>query len=84
MDLLLSRYGYISSVMAMDFEDGIELINKAGEKSLEDKMFLRWIPYQESIGFFDFKNGLLSSSKKESKDEILDKVKKILELKVGE
>lgn len=70
--------------MSKNFEDGIDLINKASDKSLEDKMFLRWIPYQESISFYDFKNGLLSSMKKESKDEILHKVKKILELKVGE
>lgn len=70
--------------MAMNFGDGIELINKASEKNLEDKLFLRWIPYQESISFVDFKNGLLSSIKRESKNVILDRVKKILEMKVGE
>jgi len=68
----------------MDYEDGIDLIDKANEKVLEYKLFLRWIPYQDNISFDDFKNRLISSTKKENKEEILDKVRKILEMKVGE
>ncbi|MDF2948160.1 MAG: hypothetical protein K0R07_170 [Sedimentibacter sp.] len=70
--------------MLRDFEDGIKLIDKAEEKTTESKMFLRWIPYQETISFNDFKNGLYSSVKKESKEKILNKVKGILDMKVGE
>lgn len=74
----------------MDFEDGIDLINKAGEKSVEDKLFLRWLPYQMNVSFDDFKNELMSNlnavvkGKDETKEEILANVKKIFGKKAGE
>lgn len=82
--MLLSRYSDINYVMSLEFEDGVKLINKAEEKDTEYKIFLRWVPYQEVINFEDFKKEIFSYVKKESKEEILNKVKGILDMKVGE
>jgi len=75
--------------MSLDFEDGIEQINKAEEKSNEDKLFLRWvIGYQVNLSFNDFKgkikeNTNVSNNKNECKEEILANVRNIFKKKVG-
>lgn len=73
----------------MDYEDGIKQINKATEKSVEDKLFLRWIiSHQLTVSFDDFKNQLMTNMNtangSESKEEILANLRKIFMKKVGE
>lgn len=73
----------------MDFEDGINQINKATEKSVEDKLFLRWITLNQlTVSFDDFKNQLKTNMNavngSESKEEILANVRKIFMKKAGE
>lgn len=77
--------------MSLDFEDGIEQINKAEEKSNEDKLFLRWaIRYEVNFSFNDFKNKIKENTnvsindKGECKEEILANVRSIFKKKVGE
>lgn len=58
MDLLLSRYHSIDYVMQLDYETGMELINKCQEQKIEEQIFQRWIPYQGQISFEEFKKEL--------------------------
>lgn len=67
-------------MLASFFVDGFELIKFAWDKEIEDKIFTRWIPYQDRIGFEEFKDQLTQNSRVDtrSKEEILDSVKDIL------
>lgn len=73
----------------MPFEDGIELLSKGAEKEQEKILIQRWIAnyerpaYEEGISYEEFikKINIKTSGdvgKKESKEEILNKVIKIL------
>jgi len=75
-------------VLNFDFEFGIEVINEARRKKLEEDLYQRWIigGYEKEMKFSDFKKQLMDDAPKHpSKDiteaEIFAKVRKILEMR---
>ena len=71
----------------MNYRDGIELINKAYEKQIDEKLYLRWIAKYDHISFDDFKAQMTSTAVAETKteEEILEDVSDILkEFKWGD
>jgi hypothetical protein len=86
MDLLLTRYSDIRYILEMDFEDGVEIINKAIEKSAEQRDWEIWVslyPHFDKksfISFEKFSKGFRSAKKpmgRASKEEIICKSHKI-------
>lgn len=44
----------------------------ARKKDLDDKLFIRWIPYQEAISFDDFKRDLMPGPQKPTEEILKD------------
>jgi hypothetical protein len=61
--MLLARYNNIEFVLSMHWVDGLQMITKAFEKDVEDKLYNRWLhenPHLEKpLNFTDFKEQLL-------------------------
>lgn len=88
--MLFSRYaGAVEYVLNLDFEFGIELINKAMEKKNEEDIFLRWVigGYEKEIDLSEFKRELrveptsTKPVKEKSEREIYEEVKNILRMR---
>lgn len=66
----------------MDFLEAQSLILAMTERVADEKIFLRWIPYQADISFEEFKSQLKTNSptftSNKSTDEIMLDVKNIL------
>ena len=85
-ELLLRKYD-INYILNLEFEEGYEIISKALEKEVEEKLWDRWlIDYRNMtkdsfISFEDYKNKLLGVSIKAqddtSKEELLQMAKDI-------
>lgn len=69
-------------ILSKRFDDGILFLRKAREQENEEKLYSRWIQgYQMHISYQDFKKEAINNArviKEKSEDEILDKVKKII------
>lgn len=91
LDMLLKRYSNIDYVMNLDFQDGIDLINKATEKVDEERHWDVWlIMYtnmtEQTYKSFDewYKDGKRDQLqavefKKQSTEDVLEMVAKIKE-----
>lgn len=63
--------------MQLEFELGMELIEKCEEQRIEEQIFMRWIPYQGQISFEEFKKELVPSRKEQDNrtaEEIIDSI----------
>lgn len=84
LDLLYSRYGAgAKDVLALPFEEGIEILVTAQRANNEEKLFMRWvISYQTTMTYEEFKRKLNISHKEQedykTEEEILESVKHIL------
>lgn len=83
--MLCRRYGgAIDLIMQIDYEFGFELILQAKKETAEEMLYQRWLlGYEKVMSLDEFKNKVLKLSvqnpkKNETTDEILDKVKGIL------
>lgn len=76
---MLHRYKDINYFLSLDFNEGLELIEFILEERLEEKVFQRWLFYQE-MNYQDFKNQVIQK-KIQIKDEktILEEQKNIFE-----
>lgn len=84
--MLCKRYGgAIDVIMQLDYEFGIDLILQAKKETAEEMLYQRWLlGYEKVMSLDEFKNKVLELSvqnpkKNETTDEILDKVKGILD-----
>jgi len=82
--LLYSRYGSgAKDVLALPFDEGIEMIVTAQRMNNEEKLFMRWvISYQTTMKYEDFRRQLHIDNEFEddrTEEEILESVKQILE-----
>ncbi len=63
----------------MDHSDGFAIYNKAFDRKVEEKLFMRWVfGYQHAMGFDEFKARCKPVEQK-SAEEVYDKVKGIME-----
>ncbi|WP_419867585.1 hypothetical protein [Clostridium perfringens] len=86
-ELLLRRYYNIEYILDLEITEGIEFINKAYEKELEDKVWEKWlIDYRymskdNFISFEEYKEHIISKNinveSTLSKEEILKEVEEI-------
>lgn len=86
-ELLLRRYYNIEYILDLEITEGIEFINKAYEKELEDKVWEKWlIDYRymskdNFISFEDYKKHFIYKSTNIestlSKEQILKEVEEI-------
>lgn len=83
--MLCRRYGgAIDAIMQLDYEFGFELILQAKKEMAEEMLYQRWLlGYEKVMSLDEFKDKVLKLSvknhkKNETTDEILDKVKGIL------
>ena len=84
-ELLLRRYNNVTYIFNLDFIEGCELIKKAIETELEDKVWDRWlVDYSKMdkdsfISFEDYKNNMLGSHEciEISKEELLKAAEEI-------
>ena len=86
-ELLLRRYSNIEYILDLEITEGIEFINKAYEKEIEDKVWEKWlidyrymskdnfISFEEYKKYFISKNINVESTL--SKEEILKEVEEI-------
>ena len=63
----------MNAVLEMNPADAAGFISYLQEKRNEELIFMRWIPYQDIIGFKEFKNSLRPAVVR-SEEEILDEV----------
>ena len=77
--MLLHRYGNID-LLKWEFQKAVKVVSKAYEKESDEKLFLRWIPYQGEYSFEMFKRQLMVVVEDEGKSEsaILEDVKEII------
>jgi hypothetical protein len=79
---LLTHYAQIDFFMDMDMDDLGRQIDIATERSRDDKIWERWLPYQDQISFDEFKKQVVNSlrSKKDDRkaEDILLHVKKLM------
>ncbi|NGT54729.1 hypothetical protein G6Y98_02560 [Clostridium perfringens] len=86
-ELLLRRYSNIEYILGLEITEGIEFINKAYEKEIEDKVWEKWLIdyiYMSKDNFISFeeykKNFIPRNTNVESnlsKEEILKEVEEI-------
>lgn len=86
-ELLLRRYSDIEYILDLEITEGIEFINKAYEKEIEDKVWEKWlIDYRymskdNFISFEEYKKHFISKNinveSTLSKEEILKEVEEI-------
>lgn len=86
-ELLLRRYSNVEYILNLEIAEGIEFINKAYEKEIEDRVWEKWlIDYRNMtkenfISFEEYKNQIISRNIKVesnlSKEEILKEVEEI-------
>lgn len=57
-------------IMSLDIEEAFSLVDYAREQVENDLLFTRWIPYQDRMGFEEFKNEI---KKKVNSENISDK-----------
>ncbi|EDT16295.1 hypothetical protein [Clostridium perfringens] len=86
-ELLLRRYSNIEYILDLEIIEGIEFINKAYEKEIEDKVWEKWlIDYRymskdNFISFEEYKEHIISKNinveSTLSKEEILKEVEEI-------
>ena len=86
--MLFSRYaGGAKQILNCEFELGIEIINKAYEKENDEKVYQRWIVgYEKEMSLKEFKTKLMGVARADcsediTENEILEKVKAILEMR---
>lgn len=86
LDLAYSRYGGgASDVLAMPFEEGLELLTYAIEQRTEDKAWERWIHSMSDMSFSEYKEKIGLNKKtttqevepKQSIEEVLSFTKEI-------
>lgn len=79
---MLTHYAQIDFFMDMDMDDLGRQIDIATERSRDDKIWERWLPYQDQISFDEFKKQVVNSlrSKKDDRkaEDILLHVKKLM------
>lgn len=86
-ELLLRKYSNIEYILDLEITEGIEFINKAYEKEIEDKVWEKWlIDYRymskdNFISFEEYKKHVISKNinleSTLSKEEILKEVEEI-------
>lgn len=84
-EFLLHRYPNTEYIMNLEFEYGVEFINQAYDKALEERLFQQWlveIPHmKKSVSFEDYKRERLrpriNITKRLSKEEWLIKAQEI-------
>lgn len=82
--MLYSRYGAgAKDVLALPFDEGIEILITAQRMNNEEKLFMRWVvSYQTMFGYEDFKRKIHEDNYEieddSTEEEILDSVKEIL------
>lgn len=84
-EFLLHRYPNTEYIMNLEFEYGVEFINQAYDKALEERLFKQWlveIPHmKKSVSFEDYKRERLrpriNITKRLSKEEWLIKAQEI-------
>lgn len=86
--MLFSRYGAgAKDVLALPFEEGIEVLSAAQRMNNEEKLFMRWVvSYQTTMEYEQFKRELHIDQHYEddkTEEDILDSVKQILEVANG-
>lgn len=65
MDLLLHRYGDVEFIMNLDIADGVELIKKAFQSDVEDKLWQQWLfehlfmTKENFMSFEDYRNQVI-------------------------
>lgn len=87
--MLYSRYGAgAKDILALPFQEGIEIMTTAQRMNNEEKLFMRWVvSYQTMMTYEDFKKKLNISQNNyddnKTEEEILDSVRQILEVANG-
>lgn len=89
--MLFMRYGSAAeNILQMQFEEGLELIAFAAEQKTEEMIYQRWLlGYEKLMSLDEFKAEIRKATSthnlqaNDTKEEILDKVKAILETEVA-
>lgn len=72
------RYGGITFLDSFTVSEAVEILLYAQEQEEEEKLFTRWIPYQSTISFDDFKHSLYSAAHPKSEKQIMNDVEDIM------
>ncbi len=68
----------------MPADESIGVLTFAFEREEDDRIFSRWLPYQDVIGYDDFKAGLIRKIMLKSTREIMADVNSIIEASAEE
>lgn len=75
-ELLLSRYSNIDYILKLHFLEGYEIILKAYDKEIEDRIWDRWLIYYKNmtednfINFEDYKSKLIIKNQSVEEDKV--------------
>lgn len=77
--MLYRRYSSPQSILSMDAETGIQLLEYALQQEEDDKIFSRWIHGAQYTMSFDAFKASLTPRKEKPTEEVLEDVGNILE-----
>lgn len=84
--MLLTRFNSIDYILNLELKEALEIIKIAIDEENEEKIFKRWLQYQDQMSFNEFKQriGVKIEDKKinvepKRQEEILSDVKNIID-----